>query len=195
MTKVNSVTGIVLAGGKSLRMGTDKGLMIFRGKPLVQYSIDLLGLFCDRILISTNNQAYRLFGYEMVPDQMEGAGPMAGISACLSNSKTELNLVLSCDMPLADRIIFQTLIDLSDGYSFVVPLDSLGRIEPLCAIYKTDSLKIMQKQLTSQNFRMTELFRHASARMVAPEEYSGQFQDKWFMNVNTISDLETAGNF
>ncbi|MBK6967439.1 MAG: molybdenum cofactor guanylyltransferase [Bacteroidales bacterium] len=194
MTTVSSVTGIVLAGGKSLRMGTDKGLMSFRGKPLVQYSIDLLGLFCDRILISSNNQAYSAFGYEIVPDQMEGAGPMAGISACLSNSKTEFNLVLSCDMPLADRVIFQTLIDLSVGYSFVVPVDSFGRIEPLCAIYKTDSLKIMQKLLASQSYRMTELFRYAPARMVAPEEYPLPYNGKWFMNVNTISDFEIAGN-
>jgi len=196
--KVNtnpSITGIILAGGKSLRMGTDKGLVIFRDKPLVQYSIDLLGQFCDRILISTNNQAYNSFAYEIVPDQMEGAGPMAGISACLSNSKTELNLILSCDMPLADRVVFQTLGDLSDGYTFVVPLDAIGRIEPLCAIYKTESLKIMQKMLSSQRYRMTELFRHAPARMVTPEEYPGPFYDKWFMNVNTIGDLEAAGNF
>ncbi|MHC1776744.1 MAG: molybdenum cofactor guanylyltransferase [Lentimicrobium sp.] len=195
MNKTSSITGIILAGGKSLRMGTDKGLMIFRGKPLVQYSIDLLGLFCDRILISSNNLAYSSFGYEIVPDQLDGAGPMAGISACLSKSKTELNLVLSCDMPLAERVVFQTLIDLSDGYTFVVPLDSIGRIEPLCAIYKMKSLKILHKMLSSQQYRMTELFRHAPARMVTPEEYSGPFCDKWFMNVNTISDLEAAGNY
>ncbi|HPG34509.1 MAG TPA: molybdenum cofactor guanylyltransferase, partial [Lentimicrobium sp.] len=78
MINKSQITGIVLAGGKSTRMGTDKGLMIFQGKPLVMYSIDLLSMFCGRILISSNNPEYAKFGYEIIADELPGAGPMAG---------------------------------------------------------------------------------------------------------------------
>jgi len=192
MTEDSEVTGIVLAGGKSRRMGADKGLMVFRGKPLVQYSIDLLSLFCDRILISSNNPAYNSFGYELVADQIAGAGPMGGIAACLGKSSTELNLVLSCDMPLADPVIFQTLLKLSGDFTFVVPLDDIGRAEPLCAVYKKDSLLIMQKQLAVQSYRMTELYKNAPVRLVTPDEYPIPFHEKWFMNLNTLKDFDTA---
>ncbi len=195
MTSETAYTGIILAGGKSRRMGTDKGLLLFRGKPLVQYSIELLNKFCSRILISSNNPEYNSFGYELVGDQLAGAGPMAGIAACLAQSSTEVNLVLSCDMPLVDPVIFQMLLKLSDDYTFVIPLDSQERVEPLCGVYKKDSLLIMHKLLSLQSFRMTELFRHAPALMVGPEEYPVPFHDKWFMNVNTMSDLDIAGNF
>lgn len=194
MKKAAPITGIILAGGKSSRMGTDKGLLIFRGKPLVQYSIDLLSQFCDRILISSNNLAYSNFGCEVVTDELSGAGPMAGIAACLAQSSTELNLVLSCDMPLADPVVFQALLALSDDYTFVVPLDPRGRIEPLCAIYRKNSLAIMQKLLESENYRMTALYNFAPARMVTTDEYPVPFHEKWFMNLNTISDLELADN-
>lgn len=194
MSSEKQITGIVLAGGKSLRMGTDKGLMMFRGKPLIQYSIDLLGIFCDRILISSNNPAYHIFGYEVVADELAGAGPMAGIASCMQQSRTELNLVLSCDMPLADPVIFQTLLGLTEGVTFVVPLDSIGRIEPLCAIYKKGCLDIMLKLLAEKSFRMTGLYSHAESRMVSPGEYPIPYNDKWFMNLNSIKDVEAAGD-
>jgi molybdopterin-guanine dinucleotide biosynthesis protein A len=187
------VTGIVLAGGKSRRMGVDKGLMVFRGKPLVQYSIDLLSLFCDRILISSNNPAYNSFGFEVVADQIAGAGPMGGIAACLEESDTELNLVISCDMPLTDPVIFRTMLELSGDFTFVVPLDDMGRAEPLCAVYKKGSLLIMQKLLAEQNYRMTELYRIAPVRLVTTDEYPIPYHEKWFMNLNTLKDFDSAG--
>jgi molybdenum cofactor guanylyltransferase len=193
MSKDFQVTGIVLAGGKSSRMGADKGLMVFRGKPLVQYSLELLSHFCDRILISSNNPAYNSFGYEVVADEIAGAGPMGGIAACLGKSSTELNLVLSCDMPLADPAIFRTLLKLSGDFTFVVPLDSMGRPEPLCAVYKKDSLLIMQKLLAEQSYRMTELYKQAPVRLVTTDEYPMPFHEKWFMNLNTLQDFDSAG--
>lgn len=193
MNKDVAVTGIVLAGGKSSRMGADKGLMVFRGKPLVQYSLELLSLFCDRILISSSNPTYNSFGYELVADQIAGAGPMGGIAACLGKSRTELNLVLSCDMPLTDPVIFRTLLKLSGDFAFVVPLDNKGRPEPLCALYKMDSLLTMQKLLDEQSFRMTELYKQAPVRFITPNEYPIPFHEKWFMNLNTLQDFDTAG--
>ena len=194
MSRDNRITGIVLAGGKSLRMGKDKGMVLFRRKPLAQYSIDMLSLFCDRILISSNNPAYTIFGHEVIPDELTGAGPMAGIASCLSQSSTDINLVLSCDMPLADPVIFRTLLGLAEGMTFVVPVDASGRTEPLCALYKKSSLAIMHKMLAGQNYRMTSLYGQAGCRMVTPDEYPIAYQDAWFMNLNTLEDIQQAGD-
>ncbi len=95
------VTGIILSGGKSSRLGEEKGLALFNGKPLIQYAIDILKPVCDKIIISANNQLdeYAKFGFEIVEDQVKGIGPMAGLIAGLNKSVTRYNFVLSCDTP------------------------------------------------------------------------------------------------
>lgn len=192
MFKESGVTGIILAGGKSRRMGTDKGLVYFHGKPLVQYPIDLLSLCCNRLLISSNNPEYKRFGFDVITDDIEGAGPMAGIASCLKVSGTELNLVLSCDMPLVEVVVLKTLLENSQRNTFVVPLDKEGRAEPLCALYSDKSLPIMESLLGKRNFRMTELFRHGSVNYINPGDYPVKYNEKWFANFNTLDDLENA---
>ncbi|MCB9015035.1 MAG: molybdenum cofactor guanylyltransferase [Lentimicrobiaceae bacterium] len=190
MINKSQITGIVLAGGKSTRMGTDKGLMIFQGKPLVMYSIDLLSMFCGRILISSNNPEYAKFGYEIIADELPGAGPMAGIAACLSISSTELNLVLSCDMPFLNRAVIDKVLTYCNEFSFVVPLDSNERPEPLCALYKKSSFPVFNRLLQQKSFRMTGLFQYAPVKFIHPEEYTVQYKEGWFSNFNTKDDLK-----
>jgi molybdopterin-guanine dinucleotide biosynthesis protein A len=176
-------------------MGTDKGLVRFRGMPLVQYPIDLLSLCCRRLLISSNNPEYRQFGFEVIADDIENAGPMAGIASCLKESRTELNLVLSCDMPLLEVVVLNTLLRNSPAKTFVVPLDKEGRAEPLCAFYSDKSLQIIESLLGMKNFRMTELFKHGSVNYVNPGDYPISFNENWFANFNTLDDVTNAGSF
>lgn len=73
----SQITGILLAGGKSRRMGQEKGLVQFRNRPMIQYGIDLLSNYADRLLISSGNPEYDRFGLELVRDQVAGHGPAA----------------------------------------------------------------------------------------------------------------------
>lgn len=188
------VTGIVLAGGKSSRMGSDKGLMIYNGKPLVQYSIDMLSHFCENILISSNNPTYKGFGFDVIADEVAGAGPMAGIASCLRQSKTNLNLVLSCDMPLLDPIVFTTLLKYTEGSTFVVPVDSSGRAEPLCAFYSKSSLGIAERLIHRGAYRMTALFDQAPTRFIKPDDYPVSYKEKWFANLNTRDEFNATNS-
>ena len=86
-------TGIILAGGKSERMGTDKGMVKFRNKFLVEYPLEALKPSCPTILISSNNDDYRIFGYPIIQDLVSDTGPMGGIYSCLLNSESHYNLV------------------------------------------------------------------------------------------------------
>lgn len=188
------ITGIVLAGGKSSRMGSDKGLMIFRSKPLVQYSLDLLSHFCGRILISSNNPDYKKFGFEVIADDVAGAGPIAGIASCLRQSRTSLNLVLSCDMPLLDPVVFETLLEFTDGNTFVVPVDSGGRAEPLCAFYNKSGLVIAEELIQLGVYRLTALFNQAQVRYIRPDDYPVSYNEKWFANLNTLNEFNSINS-
>ncbi|MFH1119090.1 MAG: molybdenum cofactor guanylyltransferase [Bacteroidota bacterium] len=191
MDQNKALTGIILAGGKSRRMGTDKGLVCFSGKPLVQYAIDSLSPFCERILISSNNQGYERFGYEVVNDKYRDVGPMAGIASCLKQSRTEGNLVVSCDMPLLHPVVIKTILENTKENTFVVPTDAQGRAEPLCAFYRMDSLDILLKMITTGSYRMTELFIHAPVRYISPQDYPVKYDNQWFANFNSMEDLVT----
>ena len=104
-------TGILLAGGSSSRMGTDKGMVEFQGKKLAEYALDLLSRFCDEIIISTGNPEYAGFGFRIIPDQLPGKGPLSGLAATLPLSSNEWNLVLGCDMPYTNSALFEFLLE------------------------------------------------------------------------------------
>ena len=83
------ITGIVLAGGKSSRMGQEKGLAEFDGKPMIAYALEALAPLCTEILISSNSNAYNHLGYRVVPDIIANSGPMGGIYSCMLQSQLE----------------------------------------------------------------------------------------------------------
>ena len=95
MIDKKNITGIVLAGGKSSRMGTDKGLLKFNGKSFVQYSLDALKPLVSEIIIVSDDLNYDTFGLKRINDITKNAGPVAGICAGLEASSTEYNLILS----------------------------------------------------------------------------------------------------
>ncbi len=88
------VTAIILAGGKSSRMGADKGMQKLFGKPLVSYAIGELYGLCDDIIIRSSSAEYAGFGYKLVADEFPGIGPMGGVYSALRQSETNDNLVL-----------------------------------------------------------------------------------------------------
>ncbi|EMR03671.1 molybdenum cofactor guanylyltransferase [Cesiribacter andamanensis] len=99
MSNKQTITGIVLAGCKSSRMGQDKGLMLLQGKAMVLPVIEQLQPQVAEVLLVANAPAYRQYGFRVVPDLVAEAGPMGGIYTGLTASASEYNVVLSCDMP------------------------------------------------------------------------------------------------
>ncbi|GAB2779499.1 molybdenum cofactor guanylyltransferase [Salinimicrobium soli] len=135
MINRNEITGIVLAGGKSSRMGTDKGLLDFDGKKFVQRSIAALQPLVSRTLLVSNNPEYDIFETPRVEDLIKNAGPLAGIHTGLFHSDTNYNLVLSCDIPLIKTEILEELISAYDPVTDVVQIVSNGKKMPLIALY------------------------------------------------------------
>ena len=186
--KKQAVTGIILAGGASRRMGMDKGLCNFNGKELVRYSIDLLLPICNNLLISSNNEAlYSKFGYPIIVDAHKNIGPLGGIYSCLKQSATTDNLVLSCDMPFLSSELLRTVLSLSESYDIVVPQHNNSYLEPLAAYYSVSIIPIIEESIANDDFKLINLFNKVRTKIVMDEDDLGSI--KQFKNFNTPQDL------
>jgi len=108
-------------------MGTDKGFILFNNKPFVQYSLEALKPLVSEIIIVSDYSGYDVFGCKRIPDITKDAGPVSGICSGLEASKTEYNIILSCDIPLINSRILQKLIDHIDHTSQIIQVESQGK--------------------------------------------------------------------
>ena len=95
----DSLSIYILCGGKSSRMGTEKGLISFKEKPFVQHIIDAVSPLSDKVYLVTENQDYERFGLPLVPDLVPDRGPVGAIYTALKHTSSSWNLILSCDVP------------------------------------------------------------------------------------------------
>lgn len=189
-SKHQEITGIILAGGKSRRMGADKGLMLYNGRPMITYSIDLLRQFCSRILISTSNPAYEVFGYPTIADIYAEKGPLGGLYSCIMESTSEINICLPCDLPRMKPDILEYMLQISDGTQCIIPMTPYP--EPLVAIYPSQVLPVVHQMITKGKYKMTEIFESFPVQYVPLEKFPGDNNLICFSNFNTPSDITEA---
>lgn len=115
--KIN-ITGVVLAGGRGSRMdGQDKGLVIFRGKPMVSYALEALKSVTGQILISANRNIdlYAAYGYPVIKDYSENFdGPLAGLYSALTCADTPYVMTIPCDSPFVNHMVLTRMLDAMD---------------------------------------------------------------------------------
>ena len=184
------VTGIILAGGKSKRMGTDKGLIPFRGRSLIRYAEEVLTNVCGQIIISSNSENYTFLNYPVVPDEIANSGPMGGIYSALKHSKTEINLVLSCDMPFISMALLTHLISLANEYDIVVPWHGEKHFEPMAAIYNKKNLPTLYQYIKEGNFRIPDVFEVTNTKKLKMSNELDYYSDQLFYNINSKSELK-----
>lgn len=188
------VTGIILAGGKSSRMGTDKGLQMLCGKPLISYAIQLLSGVCSTIIISSSSDAYKSFGYQVVADEFPGIGPMGGIYSALKQSKTEKNLVLSCDLPFVSEDLMSYILDKASGFEVAVPWLGNRHYEPLCGFYRLSVLDHLSSFIQKGNYKLPDLFEEIRINRLMINSELSFYDERLFLNINSKHDLATAEN-
>ena len=188
-TTQRPLTGIILAGGESSRMGSDKGWMTFRGKPLVWHALDLLVPICDDILVSANDARYETLGFPVVKDEVTGAGPLGGLCASLKRSSSHGNLVVPCDTPFLTRELIDYLLSTVRGQQAVIPVHPDGRAEPLCGYYSKEILPLMEKNLQAGKYKLIDILREADAFFLKLDETLPFYHPRLFTNLNTPGDL------
>lgn len=184
------ITGIILAGGKSSRMGTDKGFLMLNDKPFVQYSIEALQPLVSEIIIVSDDKNYDAFGLKRVNDITKNAGPMAGICSGLEASSTAYNLILSCDIPLINSEILKKLIEAIDADSEIIQIENHGKTMPLIALYKRHVKDTFNEFLLQDERRLRVAVKACKSKnIILEKEY-----ELSTMNVNTKEDLKQIEN-
>jgi molybdopterin-guanine dinucleotide biosynthesis protein A len=182
------VTGIILAGGKSTRMGTDKALIKVGDKSLLETVIDNCKTVCKSIIISSNNPAHGKYGYQVVADEIKDCGPIGGIYSCLRKSETEWNFVISVDTPFVTSDFIQFLVGQTKNCDVVLPVHS-GEKEPLIALYNKSGLPEVEKLIELRQFKMHHLIAKLNAHYVDAFEWVEK-TPLLFKNLNNPDDLQ-----
>lgn len=185
-----NITGIILAGGKSSRMGTDKGFVLWNSKPFIEHIIEALKPLVNEIIIVSDNSDYDSFGNKRVEDRIKDAGPLAGLYSGLYHSNTVDNLVLSCDVPLIHSEVLKALFPQNaEGYD-IIQIASRGKDMPLIALYRKSCLDLCHTLLNEGERRLRVLGDRAKTMTI-------NIASKWepyVQNINTTEQLKDLQN-
>jgi molybdopterin-guanine dinucleotide biosynthesis protein A len=183
------VTGFVLAGGLSSRMGEDKSRMPFRGKPMIMYAIEALSPLCEKVIISSNLLVYEFTGCEVWPDELPVQAPINGLYSCLKRSETDWNFILTCDMPFTGSTLFGYLLEQAHGEDAVIPMHGQGLVEPLCGLYNRSTLGVLAHRVLIEQYSILKLLQSIRCRYVNIGPDQEFYHKQMFSNLNSPEDL------
>lgn len=185
------ISGIILAGGRSSRMGQDKTLMSLHNETLIERTVKELQNVASEIIVASNDTSkYNLPGLIEVPDAFPGAGPLGGMHAGLTAVRHEYAFVVSCDMPLFSSELASYLLERRHGFDVVVP-EIYGCLEPLCAVYAKSCLAAIEKCLHAGIRQVFQFYPEVKVLKIGELELStlGKI-DELFCNLNTPEDYQ-----
>lgn len=185
---MENITGIILAGGKSSRMGTDKGLLSLNGKKIVEHISEALAQNTNTILVIANNTSYDFLGYKVFQDIIKNCGPMGGIYTALEYSETENNMIASCDIPAVSSGMIEYIISQTADEDALIPIHN-GETEPLCAVYKKTSANKIKEIINSGNYKMKDALKKLNTRYIDVTQYAG-YTTNLFSNINTPQEFK-----
>ena len=190
------MTSIVLAGGKSSRLGRSKPLQVIGGKSLIQWVIDRLAILSTEIIIATAHgeeipcsSAARV---KTVADVYHGKGPLAGIYSGLIASSSSRAIVVACDTPFLSVALLEYMARISPAFDVVVPRIE-EEVETLCAVYSKNCVASIRELLSQNELRIIELFPMVQVRYIEEGEINSFDPEHLsFFNINSQADLDRA---
>lgn len=185
----SNISGVILAGGGSIRMGIPKANLLLNGKRIIDIILDAFEPLFDEIFIVTDDKN-RFKGFKdvaVIEDLVKGCGPLGGIYTGLKAISNDTAFFCACDMPFLRRDLIEKLLDISleNEYTCVVPYTSAG-IEPLHAVYSKKNLGIIENLLKENNLSIKQLFKRCKCKYVEV----GNEEAPSFYNVNTPEELK-----
>lgn len=179
------IGAIILAGGKSSRMGQDKGLLLINNKPMVTHVIDEIKKITSEVIIISNQKEYNQFEIPVFEDMIKNSGPLAGIYTGLFYSKYDKNLVLSCDVPCVTADLLNYLIKHSENYDVTIPTIN-NKTHQVIGVYSKSCMSYFKKELDSNQLKLKVALEKISLNLVDAND----FDEQVFANVNTQEDIK-----
>jgi molybdopterin-guanine dinucleotide biosynthesis protein A len=190
------MTSIILAGGKSSRLGRSKALQAIGGKSLIQWVVDRLALISTEIIIATAHGEAISFSsavkIKTVADIYPGKGPLVGIYSGLIASSSSWAIVVGCDTPFLSDGLLEYMTQICSTFDVVVPRIK-NKLEPLCAVYSKNCSGLIQGLLEQNELRIDKLFSMVKVKYVEEDEIN-RFDPEHlsFFNINNQDDLDRA---
>jgi molybdenum cofactor guanylyltransferase len=189
---IENVTGFVLAGGYSSRMGSDKPFLQFGSERLIDIAVGKLKSVSNRTIIIANETNYKdlkELNYESIVDIRSGCGPLIGIYTGLLNSETEQNIFLTCDMPFIKEELLRRLIGKTFRYRTAAAALPLYGINPFPLACRRDFLADVELALQNDQLSVKALLSGSASYI---EHLTDQAEINSFTNINTPDDLKGA---
>lgn len=191
MRKSEGMTGVVLAGGKSSRFGTNKALIEIQGKRIIDLVLDVIGQAFSEILLVTNTpDQYAYLGIDMVEDIVKGIGPLGGIYTGLRHMGGVNGFFVACDMPFLNASLIRQMTNVCLGFDVTIP-KVYGRFHTLHAIYHKNCLPHIENLIEQGDYKITHFFGEVKVHYITEKDM--QHFDPGFLcllNINTREDFE-----
>jgi molybdenum cofactor guanylyltransferase len=202
---MNKIDAFILIGGRSSRLGTDKAFVELGGRTLAERAVTNIrsGLSPGRITMVAGSSTQ--FAIQAITDDIpfifdihEGRGPLGGIQAALAYARTSWIFVLACDYPFVSGELIRLLADrVDDEVGAILPEQRDGRMQPLCGFYKVETARCIVEDIIDRPRvpppmrEVVDLLNPLVVRFVEYAHLDGS--EEFFLNINTVEDLERAG--
>ncbi|OGO77784.1 MAG: hypothetical protein A2Y23_14975 [Clostridiales bacterium GWB2_37_7] len=187
-------TAVILAGGKSSRMGFDKQDIILNGKLLIDQQIQVLHNIFNEIIIVTNKpKLYKTYNCILAIDELKDFGPLGGIHAGLIAAKSQFSYFLACDMPNINKNYIMHMLEIINNLSIgqQAVITHFGNwLEPFNAFYSKDLIPIIEKAHIDKKIKIGNVLAEAQIHYIEEVEARAYSPDwSMFANINTQEDL------
>lgn len=184
MPQANNITLIILAGGKSSRMGTDKALLKIKNKTFVEFLFDNLKDNFGDVIISSNNPEIKIKGAKIISDEIKNIGPMGGIYTCLKHSKTQQNFIVSVDTPFLSSKLASEIASKSKAYNITIT-ECNNKTNPTIGVYNKNLLPILENEINLGMYKMMKFLEKTNHKIIKLDE---KFKDE-LRNINNPYDF------
>ncbi len=190
------LTVCIQAGGRSSRMGEDKALKPFLGRPLIQRVVDRLSPVTDEVIVTTNRpEDYAFLGLRLLPDLKPDRGPLGGLYTAIASASHPLVAVVACDMPFASALLIEASARLMDREEAdVIIARTEESYEPFHALYRRETcLPAIEAAIQADQWKVIAWFPHVKVRILTTDEIQ-QYDPAGlaFWNVNTPEEFIQA---
>jgi molybdopterin-guanine dinucleotide biosynthesis protein A len=189
-----SLTGIILSGGKSVRMGRDKAFIEIDGIPIIQRIYDIFQkIFTEIIIVTNQKEFYSGFKAKIVSDLIINNGALGGLYTGLFFSSNPYSFCVACDMPFLKESMIQYLIKQANGYDVIVPRTEDG-LQPLHAVYSKNCLESIKNIIGIGKYKIIDFYPLVKTKIIEESEFISldinlNLMRESFVNINTPGEL------